>query len=200
MFHVKHEGLAPVPGVRLTRPQRDRIDQFEALLRERAVPVGAIARGEVPHLRRRHIEDALRGVAALPVGTRSLCDLGSGAGLPGVPIAIARPDIDVTLAERRRARRAFLELVVDEVGLRNVTVCGGIERIDGPFDVCTARAFADVAGSWSAADRLIRPGGVLLYWAGEDLDLSTRPAGVSWRPVDERPLAPGGPVVIMGRE
>ena len=197
MFHVKHEGSTPP---RLSPAQLDQLGQFELLLRQRAVPMGAIARSDLPRIHERHVLDALRGLRGLPVTARSLCDLGSGAGFPGVPIAIARPDIEVTLAERRRSRRAFLELVVDELSLRNATVAGRVEDVVGPFDACTARAFASPTESWTTADRLLAEGGLLLYWAGDALDVPDLPPTVVAAALEEPPLARGGPVVIMSRQ
>lgn len=73
----------------------------------------------------RHVHDAVRLREALPVAEgQSLLDVGSGAGLPGIPLAIAAPDLKVTLVERRLKRITFLRLVVSEIGLRNVRVIG----------------------------------------------------------------------------
>ena len=97
----------------------------------------------------RHILDSLR-CAAVVAEAGSALDLGSGGGLPGVPLAVACPDLEVVLVERRRGRAAFLELVVSEVGLpwRGPTALAGTEgRLTGPADLCTARAFSS-PGYW----------------------------------------------------
>jgi 16S rRNA (guanine527-N7)-methyltransferase len=199
MFHVKHEGWRATTA--MTDRQIEQLAIFEQVLRDRAIPIGAVARGDADRLRARHIDDSLRGAELVPEGARTLCDLGSGAGLPGIPLAIARPDLRVTLAERRRNRRALLELATDAVGLTSVSIQGRLEDLAGPFDVCVARAFADAAGSWAAARRILAPGGVLLYWAGEG-PAAALPSldGVWTRCGEGAGLAPGGPVVIMGRQ
>src|SRR5204863_9983114 len=123
---------------------------FEALLADRGAGLGLIARSDLPRLRERHIVDCLR--AALVVGPqdRSAVDLGSGGGLPGVVVAIACPDLTVTLAERRRNRGAFLELAILELGLGNARAAvGPVEALPSGADLCFARAFADARRSWA---------------------------------------------------
>ena len=199
MFHVKHEGRRATAG--MTGRQIEQLAIFERVLLDHAIPIGAVARGDAARLRERHIEDSLRGADLVPEAARTLCDLGSGAGLPGIPLAIALPDLRVTLAERRRNRRALLELAADAVGLASVSIEGRLEDLAGPFDVCVARAFADAAGSWAAAQRILAPGGVLLYWAGVGATTTLPPLDGVWvRHGARAGLAPGGPVVIMGRQ
>jgi len=77
-----------------------------------------------------------------------LIDVGSGAGIPGIPLAIARPDIEVTLCETRRKRVAFLELVKRRLGLKNVRVDDRdvAELAPGDWDWAVSRAFRPIAG------------------------------------------------------
>ena len=86
-------------------------------------------------------------------------------------MAIACPDLHVTLVESRRPRAAFLELVLERLGLTNGAVSNvRVETLDGPVDLCFSRAFARVGVAWQAADRLLAPGGRLVYFAGERFD------------------------------
>ncbi len=171
MFHVKRDADRLVAG--LGDEQLERLRVYEALLRDRAVPLGLVAAGDARRLRERHVLDALRCLPCLRETDRDLADLGSGAGLPGVPVAIARPTTRVTLIESLQRRAAFLELAVEELGLRNAVVV--IARLGksppaallGAFDVCLARALADPGRSWRLALPLLREGGRLLYFAGE---------------------------------
>jgi 16S rRNA (guanine527-N7)-methyltransferase len=178
---------------------------YEALLAEKAIPLGLVAASDRDRIWDRHIADSLRALAVLGEGDRSLLDLGSGAGLPGLPIAIARPSARISLIESRLRRVSFLEMVVDRLGLSNVdVVMGRAETISVSADVCFARAFAIAADCWRIAERLLEPGGVLVYWAG-----------LSWSRSDEALAAeagacseivargsPGkqGPLVMMSRE
>jgi len=129
-------------------------------------------------------------------------DVGSGAGLPGIPLALARPDLSFCLAELRRRRVAFLELAIDSLQLRNVRVFAGkVEDLAGPFDVCLSRAFAEPARAWAVAESLLSQTGKLLFWAGRSFDVTSGTPGGAHISVSTAPeLADGGPVVIMTRQ
>jgi 16S rRNA (guanine527-N7)-methyltransferase len=138
------------------------------MLTVRAVPLGFIAPGDAGSMWDRHVVDSLRGAVCLAPDALTIADIGSGAGLPGIPLALARPDCMFTLVEPRARRAAFLELVAAELGLPNVEVSAtSADRVERTgFDVCLARAVADPARSWALASRLLAPDGVLIYWAG----------------------------------
>ncbi|MDP2751977.1 MAG: 16S rRNA (guanine(527)-N(7))-methyltransferase RsmG [Rhodocyclaceae bacterium] len=92
-----------------------------------------------------HLLDSLAVMPFLE-GTRSLADVGSGAGLPGLPIAMARPDVWVTSIESNQKKAAFQRQVKIELGLSNVSVhCGRVESMKGSFDGVISRAFASLA-------------------------------------------------------
>jgi 16S rRNA (guanine527-N7)-methyltransferase len=196
MFHVKHEGPSPS----LDGTQDELLRRYEHLLATRAVTAGMVSADDVPRLRERHIVDSLRACAAVEAGDSDAYDVGSGAGLPGVVVAIACPTLRVRLVERRRSRAAFLELVVDELGLDNATVmAGGSEGLTGTVDLVFARALAPARPAWSIAEPLLRPSGRLVYFAGQGFRPQEElPDGV--RATLLRPsLAPSGPLVIMTR-
>ena len=205
MFHVKHEGLigeAATLEVSLDVEQAARLERYEGLLRERAAALGMIASGDLSRLRVRHILDSLRAVTALPEGPSEVVDLGSGAGLPGIPVAIARPEVHVILTESRRQRIAFLELAAIDLGLANVSVHGGrAESAPAPADACLARAFRDARGSWEVARALLGPDGHLVYFAGSAFDPARDlPSNAEVRVLSTSPLANSGPLVIMTRQ
>jgi 16S rRNA (guanine527-N7)-methyltransferase len=158
-----------------------------------------IARSDADRLWERHVADGLRGAAELP-GEAVVADIGSGAGIPGVPLAIALPRSRFELIEPRRARAAFLEAVVDEVGLTNVEIVPKrVGDVRGTYDACVARAFSSPLATWEATQPLLDRRGVLVYWAGEGFD--RRPLdelGVPTRLSTRLDLARTGPLVIMG--
>ena len=185
----------------LSEEQRRRLDQYADLLRDPGIRRGVISRGDAERIRERHVDDALRGTALLR--GIEVCDLGSGGGLPGVPLAIARPDLRVVLSEKRANRVDFLRLVVRTLGIGNAEVLpGDAGRLPSrSFDSCTARAFGDASISWATADGLLRGGGVLLYWAGASFDLASDvPHGVRAEVSEEGRVAGAGPLVIMSRQ
>jgi 16S rRNA (guanine527-N7)-methyltransferase len=200
---VKHQGWDVVretyPGI--TAQQITRLEGYEGLLRTRAISLGLVAASDVTNLRRRHILDCWRGAALVRTSDRSAIDLGSGAGLPGIVIAIARPDLEVTLAESRRTRIAFLEFVIEALGLPRVVLhAGRVEELCLTADVCFARAFGSPTKSWIQADRLLGSTGRLLYWAGTSFDPLDAPEGVRCEFFPSVALARSGPVVMMCRQ
>jgi 16S rRNA (guanine527-N7)-methyltransferase len=203
MFHVKHEGwshIAPSPNLQTTPAQEALLDAYEDLLARRAVSFGMIASGDADRLRERHLLDGLRAAPLLTSGCQ-VVDLGSGAGIPGIPLAIVRPDVSFVLAELRRNRVAFLELVVDSLSLPNVRVhAGDLRSLEPAFDAAVARAFADLEGTWRAASSLLRPRGVVIYWAGAGSDLHSVPEGVEAQVWQRSVLAKTGPLVIMTQQ
>lgn len=107
-----------------------------------------------------HVLDSLAVVAYLPPGT--LVDIGSGGGLPGIPIAIAQPERSVTLNDSNQKKIAFLRQVKIELGLGNVMLHGGRAEAWRPakrFDVATSRAFAQLSQFIAIGRHLLQPKG-----------------------------------------
>lgn len=115
----------------------------------------------------RHLLDSL---SILPFVTADrLADLGSGAGLPGIPLAIARPELGITLVDSNGKKTRFLQQAALELGLSNISVTQ--QRLEaGPDDACfpmvTARACASLAELWQLALPWLEPGGKLLAMKG----------------------------------
>ena len=115
----------------------------------------------------RHIEDALAASASLPVGARAV-DLGSGAGLPGVPLALARPDVSWVLVEVREARVHFLRNVARVLGLRLEVRRGRIEEAPAEtFDVAVARALAPLDRTLALSRPWVHAHGETWVWTRE---------------------------------
>ncbi|MGM1059716.1 16S rRNA (guanine(527)-N(7))-methyltransferase RsmG [Saccharothrix sp. Mg75] len=149
----------------------DKAVAFTALLTEHGVERGLIGPREVDRLWERHVLNSAVVAELLPQGSR-VVDVGSGAGLPGLPLAIARPDLDLTLLEPMARRVAWLTECVDALGLDVTVLRGRAEEkpvIDalGDSDVVTARAVAplDRLARWCLP--LLRPGGLLVALKGE---------------------------------
>lgn len=195
---MKHEGWTPDE---LSPAQLATLGLYEDLLLNQAVPRCIVAASDSAHLRTRHILDSLRAVPHISPDVGRVVDLGSGAGFPGLPVAVARPDLEVTLTEPRQARAAFLELTVERLLLSNVRVSPSpAEELDPEFHVCLARGFGDALRSWEVARDLLQPGGTLIYWAGRTFKAGDVPIDAHVRTTGEATLESGGPIVIMARQ
>lgn len=148
---------------------RERLQQYAQLLVAEGDKRGLIGPRELPRLWSRHLVNSLVVNPMIPEGAR-VADVGSGAGFPGMVIAITRPDLSVRLIETMERRTAWLTEVVDTLGLENTRVLAGrAEDLVGleEFDIVTARAVArlDKLIPWTAP--LVRRGGRVLALKGE---------------------------------
>jgi 16S rRNA (guanine527-N7)-methyltransferase len=135
-------------------------------LADPSAPTSVHDRREVENV---HIADSLVGLEVPAVGEAArIADLGSGAGLPGLVLAIARPAAEVVLVESVGKKCAWLERTVTTMGLENVrVVCARAEELEeAPFDVVTARALASLSVLCEYAAPLLREGGSLVAWKG----------------------------------
>ena len=148
--------------------RRSLAERYAALLASQGVLRGLIGPREVPRLWDRHLVNCALLAPLVPADVTAV-DLGSGAGLPGLVVAIARPDLRVTLLEPMARRTAFLEEAVRELELGNVEVVRG--RAEdwsraNRFDVVTARALAPLPQLLRWALPLVTPGGAVLAMKG----------------------------------
>lgn len=193
-------GLLAGGGPALGPPQLDALAAFEVLLRRWGRRYNLVSRRDLDRLRQRHMEDSL---ALAPWCAGSLVDVGSGAGLPGVPLAIARPQLAVTLLERSERKCAFLRHVVIELGLKNVAIEQADARRFRPpagFRTGVARAVAPPTAAWRLLRPLLAGGGTALLpsysptvpsFADGQL-VGTHRAGCGWVTRVRRPAAVGG--------
>lgn len=143
--------------------------RYVELLAGPAVDRGLLGPREIDRLWERHLLNCAALAELIPSGAAVL-DVGSGAGLPGIALALARPDLSITLLEPMARRVAFLEEAVGELRLSTVSVVRGrAEDIrTGPnrYDVVTARAVAGLDRLIPWCLPLLRPGGALLAMKG----------------------------------
>lgn len=147
-------------------------ERYAQLLATEGVVRGLIGPREAPRLWDRHLLNCAVLAELLPENV-SVCDIGSGAGLPGLVLAIARPDLRVTLVEPLLRRTTFLEEVVDELGLASVEVVRGrAEALHGQrhFDVVTSRAVAPLERLLTWSMPLVSPTGALVAMKGSSID------------------------------
>jgi len=109
----------------------------------------------------RHFVESIACARALPTGIVTLLDFGSGAGLPGIPIAICLPEISVTLAESQGKKAAFLNETVRVLGIAAKVHSGRAETLQTEFDCVALRAVDKMEVAVQSATRLVRSGGWL---------------------------------------
>ncbi|MFD3498694.1 16S rRNA (guanine(527)-N(7))-methyltransferase RsmG [Streptomyces sp. NPDC058676] len=156
--------------------------RYAELLAEAGVQRGLIGPREVPRLWERHLLNCAVLSEVVPEGV-TVCDVGSGAGLPGIPLALVREDLKITLLEPLLRRTNFLAEVVELLGLDHVTVVRGrAEEVMGkltPVHVVTARAVAplDRLATWGIP--LLRPYGEMLALKGDTAEEELKSASTA---------------------
>ena len=173
MFHVKHGDVsAPPPAAAaLFGDGLERAQRYAQILAGAGVERGLIGPREADRLWDRHLLNSAALTELLDPDDQ-IADIGSGAGLPGIPLALARPDLRVTLIEPLLRRTDFLREVVDDLELDTIVVRGRAEdqtvrqRV-GDMDAVVSRAVSslDKLTKWSMP--LLRPGGRMLALKGE---------------------------------
>jgi 16S rRNA (guanine527-N7)-methyltransferase len=136
-----------------------------------------------------HLLDSLAAVSAFE-GAKNVLDVGAGGGLPGIVLAIARPDMQVSLIDTVHKKTAFLTQVKAELGLKNVTVYTmKVQDLKaGPFDVITSRAFADLSDFVNWSGHLLEEGGRFIALKGTaPADEQERLPG-EWKVRELRPI------------
>lgn len=173
------EGIAAL-GFPVASEVQQKLIDFLALIGKWNRVYNLTAVRETEKMVSHHLLDSLAVAPHLGGGT--VLDVGSGAGLPGIPLALVRPQWQVTLLEANHKKSAFLQQAAIELGLRNATVVR--ERVETfepghRYDVVISRAFSDLAEFIALAGRHVRDGGTLAAMKGvyPHEELGQLPAG-----------------------
>lgn len=122
---------------------REQLTQYAALLEKWNAKINLVSRETISEIWTRHIADSSQLAELILPGTQTLADLGSGGGLPGIVLAILRPEIAITLVERDQRKSAFLREAIRHLGLSTVTVRNeDIATLKETYQAITARALA----------------------------------------------------------
>ena len=146
--------------------REDQIQRYAELLKGAGIERGLIGPKEGDRIWERHIANCIPITTILPENVR-LVDIGSGAGLPGIVIALARPDLKVSLVEPLQRRVDFLNEVVAELGIQVEVIRGRAERVKKQFEIVTARAVAPLEKLINISWHMIPKGGSLMAMKGE---------------------------------
>jgi 16S rRNA (guanine527-N7)-methyltransferase len=192
------KGLAEL-GIAAAADDLARIERYLAELERWNVRYGFV-RADADDLVRYHLLDSLAGLPLLeslvpPAG--SVLDLGSGAGFPGLPLALFLPDRRFTLCERKATERAFLSGIVALLALGRVAVADDLRRLAGSsFDAVVFRAVTSLKDAYALVRRLLAPGGILFAYKGKRKTIEAELAGLAGLKIEAavhplRPPAPG---------
>ena len=160
-----------------------------------------VAKSTLPDLWRRHFWDSAQLAPLISPNARTLADLGSGAGFPGLVLAALRPEVAVTLYEATTKKCAFLREAALRMGLQVSVENARIEDLPGrPFDVVTARALAPLPRLLDYAQKFVGPNGICLFLKGQNVGSELTEAHKYWNiKVSQVPshTDPSGAMVIV---
>jgi len=140
-----------------------------------------VAKSTLPDLWRRHFWDSAQLAPLIPDTARTLADLGSGAGFPGLVLAAMRPDLAVTLHDATTKKCAFLQAAADRMGLPVTIQNARLEDLARqPFDVVTARALAPLPQLLSYAQNFVGLNSVCLFLKGQNVGAELTEAHKYW--------------------
>jgi 16S rRNA (guanine527-N7)-methyltransferase len=156
-------------GVILSEVQLEQLDQYAAALTAGAEAFNLTTLTAPVDIAEKHFLDSLSALPAIPAGARTVIDVGTGAGLPGMVLKIARPELEVTLLEATNKKVTWLTGVIDQLALPGITAIA--ERAEtiahqavhrARYDVAVARAVSSLAALCELCLPLVRPGGTFI--------------------------------------
>ncbi len=160
----------------LSDKQIEQLDLFYELLVEKNKVMNLTAITEFDEVIVKHFADSLSICSVLPSDVENICDLGTGAGFPGIPMAIAYPDLKFTLIDSLNKRIKFLQEVVDALGLNNVTLIHARAEEAGrnkiyreQFDLVVSRAVANISTLSEYCLPLVKVNGYFISYKSGDI-------------------------------
>jgi 16S rRNA (guanine527-N7)-methyltransferase len=161
---VERAGLEP-----LTTEARDRFQSYLELLQKWNTRLNLTAIREPKEILQRHFIECIFAAQHLPDGISTLLDFGSGGGFPGIPIALCRPEIQVTLGESQSKKAAFLRETIRTLDLANATVYNGrVQNLNETFHAVTLRAVDKMQEACQVAIRNVASEGYFVLFATEE--------------------------------
>ena len=166
------------------------------LQRIRDAKLALVSRQDKGRLEERHLQPSIEALDLIPE-TGKLLDVGSGGGFPGIPIAIHRPELLVTLVESNTRKASFLARVSRETELKELNVLNlRVESLDEThekqYDIITARAVAPIPDLIAWTEKFLKPDGRWLLWKGQNWREELASASIEIEISDIRQLSDGG--------
>ncbi len=174
----------------VTQAQQDQLMDYLALMYKWNSVYNLTSLRDPMQMVTHHLLDSLAAVPAF-AGARNVLDVGAGGGLPGIVLAIARPDMKVSLIDTVHKKTAFLTQVKAELGLANVSVYTmQVQQLEVPvkFDVITSRAFADLSDFVNWSGHLLAEGGRFIALKGVAPVDEQQRLPADWKVAESRPL------------
>jgi 16S rRNA (guanine527-N7)-methyltransferase len=204
LTHLRPALLAGLEALALPASAAPALLDYLALLHHWNRTYNLTAIREPSQMLVKHLFDSLAIVPHVPAGR--LADLGTGPGLPGIPVALVRPDVEVALVESNGKKARFLREAVRRLGLRNARVLESrAEDVrEAGFDALTARALDRLAGILAVGAHLLGPHGRLLAMKAARVDEEVAELPPGWRLESVHPLTVPGldaerVLVVVGR-
>lgn len=174
--------LALLPGLNVSRETLSKLELYADLIRRWTAKINLIAPASLPDLWQRHIIDSAQLLPLVLPLAKTWADLGSGAGLPGVVIAILAPQTDVTLIESDQRKAAFLRTCARELGLPLTILTDRAEAAKPRrADIVSARALAPLDALLPLVVRHLAPNGTALLPKGRTFESEVDAARRNWR-------------------
>lgn len=156
--------------------QQYKLKRYKELILDASKSINLVSRGDLSRLEEVHFADSLAPLDLIPRNAK-VADWGAGGGLPGIPLAIARPDIHVTLIESRQKKAAFLLRVIRKLQLANLDVFPDRgENLEKHFDLITVRAIGTIIEVLPAVVDHLEARGAVLFYKGPRLEEEMRKA------------------------
>lgn len=196
----KVQDASPLPGQSLNEAQRVTITRVLELLETERASVSSVT--DPQRAWRVHVADSLTGLEFEQLATaRRIADIGSGAGFPGLVLAVALPDAKVDLIESVGRKCAFIQRAIDEAGIANARVINArsedLATGEGRevYAAVTARAVGRLSTLAELASPLLKDGGILVAWKGkrdaeEEAQLASAAEALAMRPEEIRHVGP----------
>ncbi len=183
----RFDALLHSMDIRVDGPTVNRLIAYQGLIASWNGRVRLVSRSDSDRILSKHIFESLLLLSHLGPDVARLADIGTGGGFPGIPLALARSDTQVSLIESARMKTLFLKKAVGSLSLTNVEVLyDRAERVaetrKGTFDIATSRAVAGLDRVWELAEPLLKSQGVLLSLKGPgEAEADLGPLGIEFK-------------------